>query len=254
MQAVILAGGFGTRISEYSINLPKPLIEIGGFPILWHVMKILGANGVTDFIICGGYKVQKLKEYFSNFRLLNSDFEISLSDGSVRFLSELSEDWTIKVVDTGLNTQTGGRLKRVSHLLDDRFLFTYGDGVCDLKAPNLIASHEKFGGKVTVTGVSPESRFGSLSISGSRVLKFVEKPSCSNSWVSGGFFCCEKSIVNQIYGDEDVFEKDVLPRLSEQGEFHVYKHDGFWSCMDTVRDREFLENLWNSEEAPWKIW
>jgi glucose-1-phosphate cytidylyltransferase len=254
MKAVILAGGLGTRISEESHLKPKPMIEIGGFPVLWHIMKIYDAHGIRDFVICCGYKGYLIKEYFANYFLHTSDITIDLTNNDMEIRRMSGEPWKVTLVDTGINTQTGGRLKRISDYVDSRFCLTYGDGVSDIDIKALIDIHDKNKTLATVTAVQPAARFGGLQIEGTLATKFHEKPSGDGFWVSGGFFVCETEVLNRIEGDATVFEKEPLENLARDNELSVYKHHGFWAAMDTLRDRTYLEELWAEKKAPWKVW
>lgn len=254
MKAVILAGGLGTRISEESHLKPKPMIEIGGFPVLWHIMKIYDAHGIRDFVICCGYKGYLIKEYFANYFLHTSDITIDLANNDMEIRRMSGEPWKVTLVDTGKNTQTGGRLKRISDYVDSRFCLTYGDGVSDIDIKALIDNHDQNKTLATVTAVQPAARFGGLQIEGTLATKFHEKPSGDGFWVSGGFFVCETEVLNRIEGDATVFEKEPLENLARDNELSVYKHHGFWAAMDTLRDRIYLEELWTEKKAPWKVW
>ena len=254
MKAVILAGGLGTRISEESHLRPKPMIEIGGRPILWHIMKLYGAKGITDFVICCGYKGYMIKEYFANYFLHMSDVTIDLSQNSMQVHQQYSEPWRVTLVDTGEATQTGGRLRRVRQHLDETFCLTYGDGVSDVDIAKLIAFHKAEGAQATVTAVQPAGRFGALEIEGTRVSSFLEKPRGDGRWVSGGFFVCEPSIIDRISGDADNLEGGPMEGLASDGQLSVWKHEGFWAAMDTLRDKQTLERMWETGTAPWKTW
>lgn len=256
MKAVILAGGLGTRISEESHLRPKPMIEIGGRPILWHVMKIYASHGVTDFVICLGYKGYMIKEFFANYLLHNSDVTIDAATGEVTYHQSSTEPWRVTLVDTGEATNTGGRLKRVGPYLDgDTFCLTYGDGVADVDISRLIAFHRGHGREATVTAVVPPGRYGALDLGANdRVNRFVEKPPGDNNLINGGFFVLEHSVLERIAGDETSFEREPLESLAADGELVAYRHTGFWHPMDTLRDKNHLEALWSSGKAPWKIW
>jgi len=257
MKAVILAGGFGTRITEESYLKPKPMVEIGDRPILWHIMKILYHQGIDEFIICAGYKQHMIKEYFQDYYLHCSDITFDYSDsGSMTVHQSTSEKWKVTVVDTGYSTMTGGRIKRISKYLDDEpFLLTYGDGVSDVDINELIEFHKKHGKKATLTAVHPTGRFGILNISEEfRVSSFAEKTESKTDWINGGFMILDPSIIDYIDGDETTFEQGPLSRLSGEGELMAFKHDGFWQCMDSVRDKKILEDLWATGKAPWKLW
>ncbi len=256
MKAVILAGGRGTRLSEETCVRPKPMVEIGGRPILWHIMKIYAALGVRDFIICLGYRGWQIKEYFLNYALHASDIVVDLASRQVEVLRPAEDSWRISLVDTGENTQTGGRLRRVGHLLagEDAFCMTYGDGVANVDIRTLIDFHRRHGRAATVTAVSPPGRFGSLARDGSRVSAFVEKPNGDGGSINGGFFVLSPQVLTRIAGDDTVWEEEPLRGLARDGELHAYEHHGFWQPMDTLRDRDRLERLWAEGEAPWRNW
>jgi glucose-1-phosphate cytidylyltransferase len=256
MKAVILAGGIGTRISEESHLRPKPMIEIGGRPILWHIMKIYSHYGVDDFVICLGYKGYVIKEYFSNYFLHNSDVTIDARQNQVVFHSTNAEPWRVTLVDTGEAAMTGGRLKRVAAYIDDPgpFCFTYGDGVADIDIAQLIAFHKAHRRKATLTAVTPPGRFGALSLNGDRVDKFVEKPPGDQTFINGGFFVLEPSVLDYIEGADTSWEAAPLEQLAAEGELMAYRHHGFWQPMDTLRDKNHLEQLWENQTAPWKRW
>jgi len=255
LKAVILAGGLGSRISEESHQKPKPMIEIGGKPILWHIMKIYSAYDINEFIICCGYKGHLIKEYFAKY-LQNTSNDISNSKNKKNEISENnSEPWIVKLVDTGLDTQTGGRLKRVQkHLKNETFCFTYGDGLADVKITELIAYHQKMKTLSTVTGVQPKSRYGELKILDGKVIRFREKPLNVPYWVNGGFFILEPGVFDYIDGDSISWEYGPMEKLTKNGQLSAYKHKGFWQSMDTLRDKSLLEDLWNTGKAPWKVW
>ena len=255
MKVVILAGGFGTRLSEETILKPKPMVEIGGYPIIWHIMKLYSYYGFDDFVICLGYKGYIIKEYFLNYFYHNSDLIIDLSTNQIVIKTIRSEKWKIALVDTGLNTMTGGRLKRIQDYIDEPFMLTYGDGVSDLNILELLSFHKKHGRLTSITAVQPPGRFGSLMInSDSKVERFTEKPLGDGSWVSGGFFVFEEGVFEYLNDDSTILEKEPLEAMSKNGELMAYKHYGFWKSMDTLRDRTELENLWLGGKAPWKIW
>jgi len=255
VKAVILAGGFGTRISEETHLKPKPMIEIGGKPILWHIMKSYSAYGIHDFIICLGYKGYLIKEYFANYFLHTSDVTFDMNDNSMQVHQNASEPWKVTLVDTGDAASTGGRLKRIASYLDGSdFCFTYGDGVSNVNIGKLIEFHKHNGTLATVTAVQPPGRFGSLDVSGHKILAFEEKPQGDGSWVNGGFFVLSPGVLDYIEGDATVWEKEPLQTLAEQGELSAFRHDGFWQPMDTLRDKVHLEELWASGKAPWKAW
>ena len=255
MQAVILAGGLGTRISEESHLRPKPMIEIGTRPILWHVMKIYAAHGITDFVICLGYRGYQIKEYFANYVLHSSDVTIDAATGEITYHQSSAEPWKVTLVDTGLETLTGGRLKRVAPYLGERFCLTYGDGVANIDLTAEIAFHEAHGGEATVAAVIPPGRYGALEITDADVVeRFVEKPPGDEGLINGGFFVLERSVLDRIEGDQTPFEGGPLSALAADKALHAYRHAGFWHAMDTLRDRTYLNSLWDSGEAPWKIW
>ncbi len=256
MKVVLLAGGLGTRLSEETSIRPKPMVEIGGKPILWHIMKIYNQYGFNEFIICCGYKGYLIKEYFYNYFLHTSDVTIDLSNNNLEVHSRKAEDWKVTLVDTGEKTLTGGRLKRVSEYLndDETFCFTYGDGVANINISELVEYHKSEKREATLTAVQPPGRFGSLSFERGRVLSFQEKPSGDGKWINGGFFVLEKSVLNLIKGDDSTWEKEPLESLANSGNLSAFKHGGFWHPMDTLRDKTFLNEIWDSGNAPWKTW
>jgi len=258
MKAVILAGGYGTRISEESHLRPKPMIEIGDAPILWHIMKYYSYYGVNEFIICCGYKGFMIKEYFANYYLHRSDVTFDFTaENKMIVHNNVAEPWKVTVVDTGLNTQTGGRIKRVRKYVDnERFLMTYGDGVSDVNLPELIKTHEHSGKTVTLSAIQPGNRFGVLDINerDGTITGFREKPQEDSNWINAGFMVMEAKVFDYIDNDLTVFERCSLNRLSADGELGVYQHRGYWQCMDSARDKNTLERLWSAENAPWKVW
>ena len=256
MKAVILAGGLGTRISEESHLRPKPMIEIGGRPILWHIMKIYAAAGVTDFVVCLGYKGYLIKEYFANFVLHSSDVTINAVQNTVTYHQSTVEPWTITLADTGEDTMTGGRLKRVARYLTpgEAFCLTYGDGVSDIDIPALIAFHKQQGRLATMTVVTPPGRYGAVSFEGDQVARFVEKPPGDNAFINGGFFVLQPEVIDYIDGPETSWEGAPLERLVAQNQLVAFRHRGFWQAMDTLRDKTLLEDHWASGHAPWKSW
>lgn len=255
MKAVILAGGLGTRISEESHLRPKPMIEIGGKPILWHIMKIYSSYGINDFVICLGYKGYLIKEYFSNYFLHMSDVTFDMRENKMEIHQKFVEPWSVTLVDTGENTMTGGRLRRVSpYIGNETFCLTYGDGVSDVDISALIAHHKGVGKLATVTAIQPPGRFGSLQMDGDLVRNFQEKPAGDGVWINGGFFVLEPEVLNHIEGDDTVWEQQPLQHLANFGELTAYKHTGFWQAMDTLRDKNHLEDVWASGRAPWKLW
>ena len=259
MKVAILAGGLGTRISEESHLRPKPMIEVGGQPILWHIMKIYSAFGFNDFVICCGYKGYMIKEYFADYYLHRSDVTFDFADNNRMFIhSNIAEPWKVTLTDTGLKTQTGGRIRRIRQYVGDKpFLLTYGDGVGDIDLLALLEQHKKTGKTVTITAVQPKSRFGLLDIDDNdeiTVRSFVEKKEEAQSWINAGFMVMQPEIFNYIDDDACILERGPFENLSEKGKLGVYKHAGFWQCMDTQRDKSELERLWNEENAPWKVW
>ena len=256
MKAVILAGGLGTRISEETHLKPKPMVEIGGKPILWHILKIYSAHGINEFIICCGYKGYVIKEYFANYFLHMSDVTFHMNINSMEVHRKKAEPWQVTLVDTGEATMTGGRLMRVREYLgDESFCFTYGDGIADLDIAASIAHHHRHGRLATVTAVQPPGRYGALKLgTESAVLGFQEKPLGDGSWVNGGFFVLEPAVIDRIEGDSTLWEQEPLKGLAADGQLMAYQHHGFWQPMDTLRDRNLLEDLWISGKAPWKVW
>jgi glucose-1-phosphate cytidylyltransferase len=255
MKAVILAGGLGTRISEESHLKPKPMIEIGGKPILWHIMKIYSHYGINDFVICLGYKGYVIKEYFANYFLHMSDVTFDMSKNHMEVHQKHVEPWRVTLVDTGDNTLTGGRLKRVqSHIGNEPFCLTYGDGVAALDIRALINFHNSHGKKATVTAIQPPGRYGALELEDQSVISFREKPEGDGAWINGGFFVLNPSVLDLIEGDQTSWESSPLVQLSKEGNLKAFQHRGFWVAMDTLRDKNHLEDLWNSGKAPWKVW
>lgn len=256
MKAVILAGGLGTRISEETLLRPKPMIEIGGRPILWHIMKIYSAHGINDFIICCGYKGYVIKEYFANYFLHMSDITFDMQTNQMEVHDRKSEPWHVTLVDTGEETMTGGRLKRVKKYLheEEAFCFTYGDGVADIDITAQIKMHALHGKHATVTAVQPPGRYGALMCNGSSVKGIHEKPPGDGSWINGGFFILSPKVIDLIDGDGSIWESDTLQALATQGQLEAFQHSGFWQAMDTLREKNYLEELWSSGAAPWKCW
>ena len=257
MKVVILAGGFGTRLSEVTDLIPKPMVEIGGMPILWHIMKIYSSYGYNEFVILLGYKGYTIKEYFANYFLHQSDVHINLQDNSVEMLNSSSEPWKVALVDTGQNTMTGGRIKRIEKLIDgEPFFLTYGDGVADININDLLKEHRKNSAAVTMTSVQPDGRFGTFESSADgRVSQFLEKPRGDGSWINGGYFICEPKVFKYINnGDETVFEQEPLQRMAAEGVLYTYRHKGFWKCMDTLKDKVDLDGMCQSGSAPWVSW
>ncbi len=257
MKVLILAGGYGTRLSEETDIRPKPMVEIGGRPILWHIMKIYSHYGFNDFIILLGYKGYYIKEYFANYFLHQSDVTIDLSTNKIEVHNHKSEPWRVTLLDTGLNSMTGGRVKRARNFVgDETFMLTYGDGVADIDIPKLLTFHKGHGKAMTITSSQPEGRFGALAIDKTnKVTAYLEKPSGDGNWINAGFFVCEPKIFDYITeGDNTVFEQAPLQNMAKDGEIYTYTHDGFWKPMDTLRDKMQLQKLWETNQAPWKVW
>ena len=257
MKVVILAGGFGTRISEESINKPKPMVKIGDKPILWHIMKFYSSFGFNDFIIALGYKGDYIKDYFRKYALINSDFTINLKTNKLEILNESKEDFNVTLVDTGLNSMTGGRLYNLKNLLreDEEFMVTYGDGVSNVNLNELINFHRSKGKIATLTSVRPSARFGNIKLNSDGIVNdFEEKPQTEQGWINGGFFIFKKQIFEFLRGEDEVLEKYPFESLAENGELAAFQHNGFWQCMDTVRDMNYLNELWNTNKAKWKLW
>lgn len=256
MKVIILAGGLGTRLREETEFKPKPMVEIGGRPILWHIMKIYAHYGLTDFVLCLGYKGDVIRDYFLNYRSRNCDVTLTLGSPMLEIHNGHSEcGWRVTLAETGEKTMTAGRMRMVEKYLDDdTFLATYGDGVADVDIRALLRCHHANGKLATVTAVRPSSRFGELSLENGMVKTFEEKPQVSNSWINGGFLVMRREVLKLVRGDQDVLEKDLLVRLADQGELAVYQHSGFWQCMDTLRESELLNKMWATGKAPWKIW
>lgn len=257
MKAVILAGGLGTRISEETQIKPKPMVEIGGRPILWHILKLYSHYGINDFVICCGYKGYVIKEYFANYFLHMSDVTFHMDDGHMEVHRKKAEPWKITLLDTGESTNTGGRLKRIKEHIDrDSFCFTYGDGVADINIGELIKFHDNHGLKATLTAVQPPGRYGSLNINreGTKVLDFTEKPQGDGGWINGGFFIVEPSVIDEIKDDASSWENETLRKLASQNQLGAYHHKGYWQAMDTLREKNLLQRLWEEDKAPWKVW
>jgi glucose-1-phosphate cytidylyltransferase len=254
MKVVILAGGVGTRLSEETIVRPKPMIEIGGRPILWHIMKTYSAYGFEDFVVCLGYKGYMIKEYFANYHLHMGDVTIDVAKNELTVHHSAAEPWRVTLLNTGDETMTGGRLKRALPYVGDEFCLTYGDGVADIDIGKLVDFHRDHGGIATVTAVQPAGRFGALELDGSRITGFTEKPQGDGAWINGGFFVLSSGVHDYLEDDWTVWEREPLRRLAEEGELSAYRHEGFWHPMDTLRDKTYLEDLWASAAAPWKVW
>ncbi len=256
MKVVILAGGLGTRISEESVIKPKPMVEIGGKPILWHIMKIYSKFGYNDFVVCLGYKGYVIKEYFANYFMHNSNITYDLQGNKVEIHDSVCEPWKITLVDTGDETMTGGRIKRVERFIDgDEFMLTYGDGVADINIDRVVDFHHQHGRKATLTSVMPPGRFGIIDFGADNSVKrFIEKPKGDGSWINAGFFVLKKEVLDYIDGDGCIWERTPLERLAQENQLRSYKHQGFWQAMDTLRDKNLLNDAWNKGSAPWKIW
>lgn len=257
MKVVLLAGGFGTRISEESHLKPKPMIEIGNQPILWHIMKTYSYYGYNEFIICAGYKQNVIKEYFANYYLHKSDVTFDfVNDNKMTIHNNISEPWKVTIVDTGLNTLTGGRIKRIaSYVGNESFMMTYGDGVCDIDISRLVAFHKASGKKATMTAVQPGSRFGTMDIGDDNSIStFAEKSKTAGGWINGGYMVLEPEVFDYINDDSTIFEREPMERLAREGQMIAYKHNGFWQCMDTLRDKNYLEELIGANQAPWMVW
>ena len=255
MKAVILAGGLGTRISEETDLRPKPMIEIGAKPLLWHVMKIYAAQGIDEFVVCLGYRGYVVKEYFANYYLHMGDVTFDLRDNSMEVHHSGAEPWRVTLIDTGQATQTGGRLKRVlPYVGDEPFCFTYGDGVADINLRALLDFHREQGCLATVTAVQPTGRWGSLDVRGDRIERYEEKPKGDGGWINGGFFVLDPGVGDYIDGDDTVWEREPLQRLAADGQLASYRHEGFWHAVDTLRDKRFLEEQWNGGDPPWRLW
>lgn len=255
MKTVLLAGGLGTRIGEETHNKPKPMVEIGGWPILWHIMNLYGHYGYREFVVALGYRGAVIKDFFLDYHHLNSDLQIDLSTGQVKTMQQFLRDWIVNLIDTGGESLTGGRIGRLrEHLSDETFMITYGDGVSDVNIEDLVQFHRSHGKLATVTAVRPAARFGGMSLDSNQVLEFKEKPHMGEGWINGGFFVFEPGVLDYIDGDDCILEREPLERLAAQGELMAFQHDGFWQCMDTMRDRQVLEDLWASKSPPWKIW
>jgi glucose-1-phosphate cytidylyltransferase len=254
MKAVILAGGLGTRLSEETALKPKPMVEVGGRPILWHILKMYSSHGINDFIICAGYKGYVIKEYFANYFLHMSDVTFDMSNNTMEVHYKKAEPWKVTIVDTGDETMTGGRIKRVAPYIDGPFCCTYGDGVGDIDIRKSIEFHKASGRLATLTGVLPPGRFGAIQLDQERVVSFQEKPQGDGAWINGGFFVLQPEVLDYIEGDSSIWERQPLEKLAADGQLGIFRHDGFWRPMDTLRDKIELENLWDSRKAPWKSW
>lgn len=256
MKTVILCGGMGTRLSEETTLKPKPMVEIGGRPILWHIMKIYAHHGFQEFVLALGYKGEIIKDYFINYHPHTCDVTVNLANGQLTFANSTAEDWVVHLMDTGRASMTGGRLHRLERILKPggTFMLTYGDGVADLNIKALVEFHRRHGRLATITGVRPAARFGGIRCNGEQVLEFKEKPQAGEGWINGGFMVMEPGVFDYMHGDATVLEEDPLENLARDSQLMVYRHYGFWHCMDTLRDRNVLDNLWHKGQAPWKVW
>lgn len=255
MKVLILAGGYGTRLSEETDLRPKPMVEIGGKPILWHIMKLYSHYGFNDFIILLGYKGYYIKEYFANYYLHQSDVTFDMKNGQMEVHNNTSEPWKVTLIDTGINSMTGGRIKRASkYINNERFMLTYGDGVSDVNIKNLLDFHIQNNSKLTMTAIQPAGRFGALDLNGNKITDFIEKPAGDGNWINGGFMVCEPEVLDYIEDDFTVFEQEPLKKLASQNVINAFKHKGFWQCMDTLRDKFLLNQMWENNKAPWKLW
>ena len=256
MKAVILAGGLGSRLSEETSLRPKPMVEIGGRPILWHIMNICAVHGISEFLVALGYKGEIIKEYFLNFYAINNDISVDLKTGKTTVHDGSQPKWKVHLLDTGLHTQTGGRLKRLKQWLagEESFLFTYGDGVTNLNIGNLINFHRAHGRLASVTIVRSPERFGRIGLEGKRVMNFYEKPESSDGWINGGYFILNPKVIDYVDNDDTIWERNPVQKLAADGELMAFQHNGFWSCMDTLKEKNYLEQLWESGSAPWRIW
>ena len=254
MKVIILAGGFGTRLSEYTETIPKPMVKIGGKPIIWHIMNRYSHYGHNDFYIALGYKADIIKEYFLKYKSINSDFKVDLSSGEIKAYNSKNLNWKITMIDTGINSMTGGRLKRMqTYIGDEPFMLTYGDGIANVNIQKQLKFHKAHGKMLTVTAVHPVARFGELELDKNKVISFKEKPQVTKGWINGGFFTCQPEFFSYIEDDSTVLEQEPLEKVAQLDQLVAYKHDSFWQCMDTKRDKDLLENLWNSNDCPWKI-
>jgi glucose-1-phosphate cytidylyltransferase len=254
MKTIILAGGLGTRLAEETVLRPKPMVEIGGHPILWHILNIYSAHGFKDFVIACGYKAEVIKEYFCNYFLYDGDIQVELARNKMEVSNRRAPDWKVAMIDTGIDTMTGGRVKRLKPHLGETFMMTYGDGVGNVDVARLVAFHKSHGKLATITAVRPPARFGGLEFEGDRIVRFSEKPQIGEGWINGGYMVLEPRVLDFIDGDDTIFERAPMERLAAAGELVAFRHDGFWQPMDTLREKQLLESLWQSGKAPWKTW
>jgi glucose-1-phosphate cytidylyltransferase len=254
LRTVILAGGFGSRLSEETVTKPKPMVEIGSDPILWHIMKHYECYGFNDFVLALGYRGEVIKQYFAQYASLAGNLTVNVATGHVERMDGHRDDWTVHLVDTGLAMATGGRLLRVANLIEGRFMLTFGDGVSDVDLGRLVAFHESHGKLATITAVRPPARFGHVELDGDRVAEFSEKPQTGEGWINGGYMVLEREVLDYIDGDDVYFQREPMERLAAAGQLMAFRHDSFWMCTDTLRDKVYLDNLWESGQAPWKVW
>lgn len=254
IRTVILAGGLGSRLSEETVSKPKPMVEVGSEPILWHIMKHYAHYGFADFAIALGYRGEVIKQYFAQYAALAGDVTVRLSSGTVERVTKERLDWTVHLVDTGLNMATGGRLRKVGHLLGDTFMMTFGDGVADVDLRRLLDFHRSHGKLATLTAVRPPARFGHVELDGERVVEFSEKPQTGEGWINGGYMVLQREVLGYIEDDDVYFQKEPMEGLARDGQLMAYRHESFWQCMDTMRDKVYLDGLWESGQAPWKVW
>jgi glucose-1-phosphate cytidylyltransferase len=254
MKTLILAGGFGSRLSEETVGKPKPMVEIGSEPILWHILKHYRHHGFHEFVVALGYKGEVIKQYFAQYAALSGNLHVDLARGAVERDGAEHDDWLVHLLDTGLRTATGGRMRRVAHLLDDTFMMTFGDGVANVDLDALVTFHRRHGKLATLTAVRPPARFGSVELAGDRVAEFSEKPQAGEGWINGGYMVLERGVLDYIDSDDQYFQKEPMERLASDGQLMAFRHESFWQCMDTLRDKVYLQDLWDSGVSPWKVW